>query len=207
MKNIVLEVWKRPRHSKRLLRAWMRSPFTVGAVVPSSRFLARAIAAEVQPEQPGYVIELGAGTGVVTQALLHRGCKPDTLMVIERDTHLAHFLTQHFPQLNIVCADATQLQGIMGSLKVHRVQAVVSSLPLLSMPRSIRLAVEAQMAATIGEEGKIVQFTYGPRSPISDYTAREYGLVGRRVKTVLCNLPPAHVWVYEKGRPPLSVEI
>src|SRR5579885_3671703 len=81
------------------ISAWMRAPRHVGSVVPASRFLSRKIAAQVDPHHPGWVVELGAGTGAVTKALLEAGVKPDRLMAIERDRRLHTHLQRHFPNI------------------------------------------------------------------------------------------------------------
>lgn len=181
--------------SQRFIGAWMRSPFSMGAVVPSSRALARAMAAQVDPAVPGAIVELGAGTGVMTQALLETGIDAGRFIILERNDRLHHLLMQHFPQLNVICADAARLNEILGAMPVS---AIVSSLPLLSMPRARQAEIERRMVEAVGEHGRIIQFTYGPKSPISDATLRQYPIEGRRVKTVLANVPPAHVWVYRR---------
>lgn len=179
--------------------AWMRSPLSMGAVIPSSRSLARAMAEQVDVGAPGTVVELGAGTGAVTQALVKLKLATDCLISIERDSKLISILAHRFPQLKVLNADAVHLDKALASAGVTRINAIVSSLPLLSLPKPIRSAIEQQMAEAIAAGGKIVQFTYGPKSPISQATLRKYGLTAQRVKTVLVNVPPAQVWVYQRG--------
>jgi phospholipid N-methyltransferase len=57
---------RRPAHRSirrhpEFIAAWMRSPLAIGALVPSSKGLARAMASQIDLDQPGMVIELGAG--------------------------------------------------------------------------------------------------------------------------------------------------
>lgn len=186
----------RPHH---FLAAWIRSPLKVGALLPSSRTLARAMAAEIDLEKTGMIIELGAGTGAVTQGLLQAGISPERLLVLERDRKLHAVMSSRFPELNVVCADAVDLGQVLIGQKITKVNAVVSSLPLLSMPKPVRHAIQEQMAACIGHDGVIIQFTYGPRSPISGRQLHKYRLHGQRRRTVMTNVPPAHVWVYKRG--------
>lgn len=188
---------RRPHH---FIAAWIRSPLKVGALLPSSRFLARAMAAQVDVGLAGAVIELGAGTGVVTHALMQTGIEPRRLVVIERDARLHAVMCAQFPSLNVLCADAAHLDQVLENIHVKAVSAVVSSLPLLSMPSQVRDAIVEQMARAIGKDGVIVQFTYGPRSPITAGQMRKCHLQGRRVKLVVANVPPAHVWVYRHGK-------
>ena len=156
------------------------------------------MASAVEIDKPGTVIELGAGTGVVTQALLHAGVKPENLVVIERDEKLHALICAHFHNLNILCADALHLDKVLEQIGVTKVNALVSSLPFLVMPTDIRNAIQQQMAQVIGRDGIIIQFTYGPKSPITIQQMRKNHLYGRRFKLVVANVPPAHVWVYSR---------
>jgi len=191
-----------PKHRSKphhFIAAWIRSPFKIGACLPSSRALARAMAAEVDIEKPGVIIELGAGTGAVTQALLHAGIAPERLVVIERDKRLHALMSVQFPHLNVVCADAAEMDAVLDNMRVRQISAIVSSLPLLSMPKPVRLAIEHHMLTLIGNDGHLVQFTYGPKSPINRQQLRKYQLHGKRKKLVVANVPPAHVWVYKRS--------
>lgn len=194
---------KKPRKHRRrhhhFIAAWIRSPLKVGSLLPSSRGLARAMAAQVDVERPGAVVELGAGTGAVTHALVQAGISAQKLVIIEREQKLHALMCAQFPQLNVLCADAAELEKTLAHIHVKTVNAVVSSLPLLSMQKQVRDAIVQQMAQVIGKEGIIVQFTYGPRSPITPGQMRKYHLHGKRAKLVVANMPPAHVWVYRKG--------
>jgi|CXWL01.1.fsa_nt_gi phosphatidylethanolamine/phosphatidyl-N-methylethanolamine N-methyltransferase len=188
---------RRLRHH--FIAAWLRSPLKIGAALPSSRTLARAMAAQVDLSREGGVIELGAGTGVVTQALLEAGIANDKLLVIERDKKLHALLHSIFHDLKVLCADAMELEEVIKNAGMKKVNAIVSSLPFITMPVAIRHGIQEQMAKAIGDYGIIVQFTYGPKSPINRSELKRYGLIGERVKLVLANVPPAHVWVYRRG--------
>jgi len=194
--NVKPMSYRRGRHH--FIAAAMRAPFKIGGFLPSSKALARAMASGVDLHKPGAVVELGAGTGVVTHALLQAGVKPDNLVVIERDEKLHALISNHFSHLNILCADAIELDKVLAGIGVTRVSAVVSSLPFLVMPKEVRNAIQQQMAKVIGQDGVIIQFTYGPKSPITITQMRKNHLHGKRHKLVVANVPPAHVWVYKR---------
>ena len=202
LKHLLSSPTQKPPQRKRpqFLAAWMRSPLKMGALMPSSRGLARAMAAEIDQTQPGIIIELGAGTGAVTHALLEAGIPPEKLLIVERDTRLFSILHVQFPQLTIVRADAMELEKVLEERGIDEVNCIVSSLPLLTMPRAVRTQIESRMALSIARGGKIIQFTYGPGSPISRDRWRNYRLYGKRKKTVMANVPPAHVWVFKRDR-------
>ncbi|MFW0777317.1 MAG: class I SAM-dependent methyltransferase [Rickettsiales bacterium] len=181
------------------IAAWLRSPLKVGAIIPSSRTLAKVLAAQVDIDEPGLVIDLGAGTGVMTQALLEAGVDPVQMVMVEREQRLHLVLQSQFPGVHAICDDATNLHRIIEQMGHPKVKAIISSLPMLSLPRATKNEIQKQMIELVGEDGVIVQFTYGRKSPLSPRVLHAYGVVGRRVKSVLTNVPPAHVWVYKKG--------
>ena len=67
----------------RFIRSWLEKPLSTGAVAPSSKLLARTMAAYVDPKVAGPVIELGPGTGPVTEALVTQGVDPSRLVLVE----------------------------------------------------------------------------------------------------------------------------
>jgi phosphatidylethanolamine/phosphatidyl-N-methylethanolamine N-methyltransferase len=177
---------------------WLRAPLKTGAVLPSSRTLAKEMAKQVDIKRPGAVVELGAGTGVVTYALLKSGIPPEQLVVVEHDKKFYDILKSLFQGPVMVCGDAAELGDILKKHHIRQVNAVVSSLPLITLPKAVRTAIVEQMAALVHQGAVLVQFTFGIYSPISNIEQIKYGITGKRVKIVMINVPPAHVWVYEK---------
>jgi phosphatidylethanolamine/phosphatidyl-N-methylethanolamine N-methyltransferase len=177
---------------------WLRRPAEIGAVVPSGPALAAALAAEIDTEAPGAVVELGPGTGRVTRALLEAGVEPSRLVAIEREASFCNLLRERFPAVRIVSGKARALEALLQQVGVGPVNAVVSSLPLLSMTREHRSAVLSQIAAVIGAEGVLVQYTYGMAAPVPPDLGAELGVIGERTNWVLANLPPAAVWRYRR---------
>ncbi|HEX7970510.1 MAG TPA: rRNA adenine N-6-methyltransferase family protein, partial [Stellaceae bacterium] len=143
------------------LTRWLKAPHRIGAVAPSSRFLARAMAREVDVRQAALVVELGGGTGSITRALLEAGLAPERLVVVERDERLYRLLRTRFPSVRVVQGDAAQLVALLRPLGITAAATVVSSLPLLSMPKRLRRHIVEQCFALLGERGRLVQFTYG----------------------------------------------
>jgi phosphatidylethanolamine/phosphatidyl-N-methylethanolamine N-methyltransferase len=184
----------------RFFLRWLRRPSRVGAVVPSGQALAQALAAEIEVGAPGAVIDLGAGTGRVTRALLDTGIAADDLLVVEREAAFCELLASRFPEARVVRGDARTLEPLLTRAGVGPVKAVVSSLPLLSLPNADRRAVLSQAFAVLGPDGVLVQYTYGPAAPVPPELRIELGLVGERTGWVLANLPPAAVWRYRRGR-------
>ncbi|MFO1241669.1 MAG: methyltransferase domain-containing protein [Rickettsiales bacterium] len=197
-----------PRHMRRWFRdqslfihTWLRSPRKTGAVVPSSRVLARVIASQIDPHAKGWVVELGAGTGAMTEMLLHFGIDPKRLLIIERNSRLCDVLRARFPELKILHADAQRLNEILAEQKIEQVNAIVSSLPLLSLPDEVCHKIIAEIGVVLKSGAFMMQFTYRRGSPIPKEELRANGLNETRIDTVWRNLPPASVWKFSAKHP------
>jgi phosphatidylethanolamine/phosphatidyl-N-methylethanolamine N-methyltransferase len=178
------------------LRRWLRNPKAVGAVMPSGRSLAGAMVAGVDLTAPGAVVELGGGTGSITAALLEAGIASDRLVVVERDPVFADVLQARFPGISVLKGDAAELRRLLRQAGIGPVKAVVSGLPLLSIPERSCLRIVSEAVSALQPGGVLLQFTYGPASPVSRRISQRIGLQGERIGWVVDNLPPASVWRY-----------
>ena len=116
----------------RFIRTWIEKPLSLGAVTPSGRALARTMAAFIDPSRPGPIIELGPGTGPVTEALLAQGVDPSRLVLVEFDPTFCRLLRARYPGATVVQGDAYSLKRLLESLLKEPAAAVVSGLPLLT---------------------------------------------------------------------------
>lgn len=180
-------------------KAWLRSPLKVGAVVPSGPVLARAITSEIN-EATGSVLELGPGTGVFTRALLARGVTAENLTLLEYDPKLAKMLCARFPDVRIVSACATKLDSL-GLYDEKSVGAIVSGLPLLSMPHGTIHRILEGAFSQLCENGAIFQFTYRPLCPVPRKVMKSLDLHSVCTSFSLRNLPPAWVFAIRKKSP------
>ncbi len=178
------------------LSRWIRAPLRIGALAPSSPRLGREMAKAIDVTRPEPVIELGGGTGRITRALLEAGVAPEKLVVIENDAELASLLRERFPELRVVKGDARELLALLMPLGVVAASAVVSGLPLLSMPHETQRRIVEQAFALMGRDGTFVQFTYGPMSPVGARVRA--GLKAEVTGRVWRNFPPASVWRYRR---------
>jgi phosphatidylethanolamine/phosphatidyl-N-methylethanolamine N-methyltransferase len=179
------------------LKGLLREPGAVSAPTPSSAALAAAIAAKVDPSQRGLVVELGAGTGVVTQALLDRGIAPGRLIAVEYCAYFAGLLRQRFPGVTVVQGDAFAFERHLPA--GAPVAAVVSGVPLLNFPLSQRRALITRALALQGPTGRFIQLSYGWRPPISS----AFGIAPEKT-IVWRNFPPAHVWTFTAQEQPVA---
>jgi phosphatidylethanolamine/phosphatidyl-N-methylethanolamine N-methyltransferase len=184
--------------SRLMLKLWLKNPLKIGAVAASSPELAAAMAKHIPLDEPGFVVELGGGTGPVTHAILQCGVPRDRLVVVERDPTLHRHLAERYPGVTVLLGDAMHLQALLKRAGVAPVKAVVSSLPLLSMKKAIQHRISAQVFEVLEPGAPMIQFTYGLFSPLKN--RQRLGVSGAVQNRVLQNLPPASVWLYRRGR-------
>jgi len=178
------------------IRSWIDKPLRTGAVMPSSKALARAMARRIDPNATGPVIELGPGTGPVTAALVERGVDPSRLVLVEYNPDFCRLLRTRYPTATVIQGDAYRLRRLLETYLKEPAAAVVSSLPLLTKPLRTRLRLMADVIALLRTGAPLVQFTYGVVPPIPKTLA---GISAEASSLVWLNLPPARVWVY-RGR-------
>lgn len=172
-------------------RQALRAPHGVGAVCPSSAALAQTMTSMLPPSAfngQDLVVELGPGTGVVTRALLQKGVPARNLLLIERMPSFCRMLQSRFPHVPVVQGDAMRLGDYLPLGR--RVAAIVSSLPLLSLPLECRTGIIAAMRQCLDQDACVIQFTYAlwGRTPLC-----QAGFVPDCTRRVLVNLPPARV--------------
>lgn len=178
-----------------ILGLWLRSPLEIGAIAASSGSLARAMARPVNLNRPGVVVELGGGTGSVTEALLERGVPAERLVILERHPRLHALLEHRFPQSTVIRGDAADLPTLLAERGLHRVNAVVSGLPLLAMSEDQQRAIVVAAFQVLPRGGRFVQFSYGPTCPVPEKMRAGLGVRAHILANIFWNLPPARVWV------------
>jgi phosphatidylethanolamine/phosphatidyl-N-methylethanolamine N-methyltransferase len=179
----------------RFLKTLIENPRLAGAVSPSGRRLAQAMARAIGPARDGLVVELGPGTGPVTKALIESGVPPADLLLVEFDGNFCRLLADRFPGVRIVQGDAYALKKTLADHVGQPIRAIVSSLPLLNQPREIRSALFEEIFDRMQPNGIFVQFTYGLSSPIPT-GAWKARIAAHASAPIWRNLPPARVWTY-----------
>jgi phosphatidylethanolamine/phosphatidyl-N-methylethanolamine N-methyltransferase len=176
------------------LRQLLTRPREVSAIAPSSRGLGRAMARGLGPES-GRVVEFGPGTGRLTEAILATGVRPENLTLIEMNAEFAMHLRGRFTGVRVIEGGAeTAAEHMAGG-----VATVVSGLPLLSMPVTVRKAIVGAAFEVLAPSGRYVQFTYGPKPPLPETEMHELSLTVERGEKVWLNLPPATVYRFTRA--------
>jgi phosphatidylethanolamine/phosphatidyl-N-methylethanolamine N-methyltransferase len=179
------------------LQEWLANPQRTGAVAPSSPKLAAAMARWLPSDPESFVLELGPGTGAVTQALIKRGLREERLVAIERNPKMARLLRQRFPRAHIITGDAWQLDVLLRECHepIESVGAVISSLPLLNFTPAEAGTLVEKIRAILDHGGKWVQYSYHLGNGHHKSATHFRRLAS---KIIWLNLPPARVNVYQK---------
>src|SRR4051812_2522719 len=180
----------------RFLRSWIEKPLHMGAVMPSGRLLARTMAQYVDPKGTGPVIELGPGTGAITNALVEHGVDQKRLVLVEYNPSFCALLRDRYPHAKVVQGDAYRLRDTLWNVLSAPAAAVVSGLPLVTQPMLTRMKLVRDAFAAMPPNSPFVQFPYSVVPPIPKSLP---GVTTEASERIWMNLPPARVWVYRKG--------
>ena len=174
------------------LARWLANPLQMGSVVPSSPALCRRVVQHVRRGPDEWVIELGAGTGVVSRALLAGGMLPERLMVVEIVPDMADHLRMGLPGVEVIEGDARTLPDLVPRSRHGRVGTVICGIPmvLLSLAEQRRF-IDAIDAVAPGRG--FLHYSYCATSPLPH---RKHGLTAKREAWTPLNIPPASVWRY-----------
>jgi phosphatidylethanolamine/phosphatidyl-N-methylethanolamine N-methyltransferase len=179
----------------RFLRSWMEKPLHMGAVMPSGRVLARTMAQYVDIDSLGPVVELGPGTGAITNALIEHGVDQRRLVLVEYNPGFCALLRDRYPHAKVVQGDAYTLRDSLRNVLSAPASAVVSGLPLVTKPMLTRLKLIRDAFGALAPGAPFVQFTYSVAPPIPKSLP---GVSTEASERIWMNLPPARVWVYRK---------
>jgi phosphatidylethanolamine/phosphatidyl-N-methylethanolamine N-methyltransferase len=179
----------------RFLRSWIEKPLHMGAVMPSGRVLARTMAHYVDIKSTGPVVELGPGTGAITNALIEHGVDQRRLVLVEYNPGFCALLRDRYPHAKVVQGDAYSLRDSLRNMLSAPASAVVSGLPLVTKPMLTRLKLIRDAFVALAPGAPFVQFTYSVAPPIPKSLP---GVSTEASERIWMNLPPARVWVYRK---------
>ena len=149
----------------------------------------------VDPSIPGPVIELGPGTGPVTEALVEQGVDPSRLVLLEYNPEFCRLLRNRYPEATVIRGDAYSLRRVLGSMLDQPAAAIVSGLPLVTKPLRTRIRLIREAFRMMQPNAPFVQFTYAVMPPIPKALT---GVTTEPSERIWMNVPPARVWVYRQ---------
>jgi phosphatidylethanolamine/phosphatidyl-N-methylethanolamine N-methyltransferase len=173
-------------------RRWLANPLQMGSVIPSSNSLCQRIVAQSNWGADEAVLELGAGTGVVSRALLAAGLPPSRLLVVEIVPEMAGHLREALPGATVIEGDARYLPGLVARQWHGRIGTVICGVPLVLLPKADQRRFIDSIEAVAPGRG-FLHYSYCVTSPLP---WRAHRLAARREAWTPLNFPPASVWRY-----------
>jgi phospholipid N-methyltransferase len=186
---------KRPSDRAVFFRNWLQDPFRVASIAPSGRLLAKLMASGLR--DGARVVELGAGTGTLTDAIVANGVQSRDLYLVEQNEAFVGILERRFPQATVLHADAASLREHLGTV-VGSIDCVVSGLPIVWFERDTKRRILGEAFALLRPRGCFHQFTYLGRPPVGRGLLDELGLDAELIGVSPINLPPAFVYRFTR---------
>lgn len=174
------------------LKRGLANPLQMGSVVPSSRALCRGVAAQVRSGPGERVLELGAGTGVITRALLGSGVAASRLTVVEIVPSMADHLQSTLPGVDVIQGDARDLASLIPAAQHGRIGTVICGVPLVLLRQADRRRFIDAIEAVAPGRG-FLHYSYCITSPLP---WRKHGLVAKRETRAPLNSPGEHLALY-----------
>jgi phosphatidylethanolamine/phosphatidyl-N-methylethanolamine N-methyltransferase len=180
-------------HELQFLREFLARPRQIASPVPSGRWLAQKIAAQIDPTGGGAVLELGPGTGAVTRAIRDSGVSDFELIAIESDRRFVRLLRRQMPRVRIIEGNALAFARLLGE-EARNLRSIVSGLPVIGQPLDSRIRLLRDAIAALRPGCPFIQLSYSPRPPYPCFD----GIGAEHAAIVWLNLPPMHIWVYRR---------
>jgi phospholipid N-methyltransferase len=193
--STVLQQRRNAPHRGEFFRGWLEDPFHVASITPSSRWVARLMATDVGPATR--VVELGAGTGTLTEALIDQGVRRENLHLVEQHPRFCDVLRERFPSTHLVQADAAKLTEALGSLRAS-VDYVISGLPIMWFRQPTKARILREAFELLRPHGRYHQVTFFGAPPVCSRLLRQLGLRATLLGISPLNLPPAFVYRFER---------
>ena len=185
------------------LREVAKAPSRMGAVLPSSRFLAELMVETAGVQDGDVIAEIGAGTGPVTRAI-RQAAPSSPLLALEPGEDLAAHLRTTYPDVEVSTAYVQDLVQTAADWGHPTVKRVISSLPWTVFPEDVADAGLQAVKQVLADDGVMVTFTYVHANSLLPGGKRLRELLGRHFSTVSKsriewrNVPPALVYRCEK---------
>jgi phosphatidylethanolamine/phosphatidyl-N-methylethanolamine N-methyltransferase len=173
-------------------KRWLANPLQMGSIVPSSPALCRRVVRQTRRAADEYVLELGAGTGVISRALLQGGVPANRLIVVEIVPDMAGHLRRILPNAMVIEGDARRLADLIPEEIQGRIGTVVCGIPLVLLPQP-RQAEFIDAIKSVAPGRGFLHYSYCATSPLP---FRHHALKAKREAWTPLNVPPASVWRY-----------
>lgn len=181
------------------LLEYMKNPKNVGAVVPSSKYLAYEMINTIDFNNTECIVEYGPGTGAFTEKILARAKDTTTIILIEVNKEFYSILKELYGyKKNVIILNdsAENIENILKRYSIKKVDYIISGLPFTSLSKKISDKILNKTSEVIGDSGQFITFQYTLMK--EKYIESFFNDVGHSI--VYRNIPPAYVLRCNRGR-------
>lgn len=174
------------------LKEFFKYPRSIGAVAPSSRYLADNMLSTINFETAQCIIEYGPGTGAFTEKLLSRVGDNTTVILLEINKSFYSALNKvykHRQNVIVLNQSAEFVDAIIRKIGINKVDYIISGLPFTSLPKDVSESILLKTKKVLRNRGTFITFQYTllKKSMFTKYFKKI------RIKRTLLNFPPAYV--------------
>jgi phosphatidylethanolamine/phosphatidyl-N-methylethanolamine N-methyltransferase len=177
-------------------RRFLTSPRLLASLVPSSRHLARLVAASTKLPPGTFVVEIGAGTGNITRGLLEAGIPAARVIAVEIDPELAGYLGATMPDVTVLECDVFDLPAHLPEAARNRIGAVICGIPGSLLPPEAQQRLVDVMFSLLPADTPFLAYSHRFGSPLPEAAL---GIEGTRLSRTFLNVPMASVWSFRRS--------
>lgn len=178
------------------LQEFLKHPYQVASIIPSSRFLERRISQQAAIRSAHTVVELGAGTGGTTRALLRDMPRDGRLLAVEINTRFCELLRRiGDARLVVHHGNAQALQDALVRHGLSAPDAIVSGIPFSTMGSATGTQILQAVATALAPGGRFV--AYQVSKQVDELASPLLGCA--RVQVELLNIPPMRIYRWDKA--------
>lgn len=173
---------------------YLKHPTKIGAIAPSSKWLARKMVESIHFDSCKGIVEFGPGTGIFTEEVMKRKRKDTIFLVIEQNKDFYEKLRKRYsrvPNLILINGDAAEIEKYMAEYQINSVEYIISGLPFTSLPQDVSENILSGVQRVIGKKGRFITFQY---TLLKRKFFEQYFKI-RKITFEFKNLPPAYVFV------------
>jgi len=182
--------------AKSFISQFLKKGNKVGAIAPSSRYLAAKMLKQIPFKSCETIVEFGPGTGAITAYIKEKMNPNARLIIIELNESFCDDLSRKFASSNteIIQGSATDLSNILTERGIQHADCIISSLPLAIFNETLREQILTSAYQCLSSGGHFVQFQYSLQSKKA--IKRHFNQMNLAFTAL--NLPPAFVYSCKK---------
>lgn len=174
------------------LLEYIKNPRKVGAIAPSSKYLAYEMINTINFQDTNCIVEYGPGTGVFTEKILARAKETTKIILIEVNKTFYNILQElygHKRNVIILNDSAENIKDILKMHSIEKVDYIISGLPFASLPKTVSDCILDRSSEVLSKHGEFITFQYTLVK--KKYIESFFRNMNHR--KVVKNFPPAYV--------------